>query len=746
MGEPSIKTGKRGHDESVYGTVVEMIADFERQFLKKNKTIDYQGAMEYIAMKAGYDYLKIGAQAMDLFFKSRRVRKSTVLNIIVDTVSTVRPEAILGHEQEIVKYALTMSCKHSNDRLFVASCAHLFATIGVVSRKQEVWNSAMDACIATVETRNDMNRKSLCSLFIENALSKRRELELAESRKQEMIDIKKSGKVEFLEDEDDRAIEMFNSEFAKLQDAIPKLRLVLKQTEEQSKTVPYMIVEIVGAIYKLSVGINLSKVSVYPQRKLPAPSSTGGQTLRKRVYSALSNLLTFAQPFAVEPFCSRQTHFLKTARLAVKTVLLHNSDVNEETEKWEPYEEGVLADLERFQAWPWDGRNKRSKALLLFEKELGRTVQAMKNRRYSIRVHRVCPTVPAIDVFETEQALEIGTTFVPRKSEVEEYVDYVETQAQEDIYFYNMELGDVQWEHPEEREKRLGKAGGTKQVFHWKGDPLEFERFPGHYCEINGKDLAYLLQNTGMKNALANIKQNTKLRREFLEYSKACQVLARGIRRHLAVQLVNKMKERVREEREGALLCIEDSLSMAKEKNARERKRKEAAAKRHRRAVLAKSHKRVYQKQTYAACTIQRYWGKFIILKKIRFIIAWHEDNQKTEALGSKFVIAESKRFQQELKRNRTKRRTKIHRYVKNADEFRKAADRYQKEVWFKHKMHKYKVFRKELEREMEEWEWDPALAEKQMMEFEEAEANRALVVDEGESSGDDEEFRKWRS
>ena len=46
----------------------------------------------------------------------------------------------------------------------------------------------------------------------------------------------------------------------------------------------------------------------------------------------------------------------------------------------------------------------------------------------------------------------------------------------------------------------------------------------------------------------------------------------------------------------------------------------------------------------------------------------------------------------------------------------------------------------------MEEWEWDPALAEKQMMEFEEAEANRALVVDEGESSGDDEEFRKWRS
>ena len=63
MGEPSIKTGKRGHDESVYGTVVEMIADFERQFLKKNKTIDYQGAMEYIAMKAGYDYLKIGDQS-----------------------------------------------------------------------------------------------------------------------------------------------------------------------------------------------------------------------------------------------------------------------------------------------------------------------------------------------------------------------------------------------------------------------------------------------------------------------------------------------------------------------------------------------------------------------------------------------------------------------------------------------------------------------------------------------------------
>ena len=120
-----------------------------------------------------------------------------------------------------------------------------------------------------------------------------------------------------------------------------------------------------------------------------------------------------------------------------------------------------------------------------------------------------------------------------------------------------------------------------------------------------------------------------------------------------------------------------DARDFGKKEN--QRKRKEAAAKRHRRAVLAKSHKRVYQKQTYAACTIQRYWGKFIILKKIRFIIAWHEDNQKTEALGSKFVIAESKRFQQELKRNRTKRRTKIHRYVKNADEFRKAADRYQK-------------------------------------------------------------------
>ena len=60
--------------------------------------------------------------------------------------------------------------------------------------------------------------------------------------------------------------------------------------------------------------------------------------------------------------------------------------------------------------------------------------------------------------------------------------------------------------------------------------------------------------------------------------------------------------------------------------------------------------------------------------------------------------------------------------------------------------MHKYKVFREELEREMEEGEWDPALAEKQMVDFEEAEANRALVVDEGESSGDDEEFRKWRS
>ena len=373
MGEPSIKTGKRGHDESVYGTVVEMIADFERQFLKKNKTIDYQGAMEYIAMKAGYDYLKIGAQAMDLFFKSRRVRKSTVLNIIVDTVSTVRPEAILGHEQEIVKYALTMSCKHSNDRLFVASCAHLFATIGVVSRKQEVWNSAMDACIATVETRNDMNRESLCSLFIENALSKRRELELAESRKQEMIDIKKSGKVEFLEDEDDRAIEMFNSEFAKLQDAIPKLRLVLKQTEEQSKTVPYMIVEIVGAIYKLSVGINLSKVSVYPQRKLPAPSSTG------------------------------------------------------------------------------------------------RTVQAMKNRRYSIRVHRVCPTVPAIEVFETEQALEIGTTFVPRKSEVEEYVDYVETQAQEDIYFYNMEWGTSSGNIQKSAKSDLGKRVVRSRSFIGKG-------------------------------------------------------------------------------------------------------------------------------------------------------------------------------------------------------------------------------------------------------------------------------------
>ena len=674
--------------------------------------LNYKGALDFFQFQK-CNYINVAVELVQAVLKARRARKALVLIFMLDCVLSSHEHATRAIDAtQTLDYITSMAVeKLADERCFVGACMHLAATIGVTSRDQTIYDASFCACVGIVKNRTDVSLPGSKQNFVTEycLLEERHSKNIAMHQK--MIADKKQI-VETLADEDDRALEEFNSEFRGLEEQIPKDRAKLSAILASAKEWCMFIVLVADAFHRICLGCTFMQVVVFSKRKLPLHTSK----LMEDLLVVLSKMLTFADVPESFPGEHHGAVFARTVSLAVKSfqVLMssvHDDDaVQDEEGRCLSVQTAFKASMELL-AVNKTLKGKVNQALL---REFKRVLQTIQNRAYSFRVQRVDATCSAAYVFRVTQSLRVRK-YEKEKSPSDIRVDFAQNEQTDDVFYFHWERNEVHWEHPD----RLGDKERVV-VFDWGGDFMRFDELarssrvknPQVFARIQGKDLMFLLKESdSARDAAKKIQLARTQRNEFLAYSAACQLLIRGIRRFLACRLIQRMRERVRSEFETKQMELEDIVASGIRSRRRhqfeEEQRREDARKRFRRSLLKKHELRHKAKQLAARNTIVRYWRAHVLRQQIRRVIREDESATFEAAQKTKLVRAEKQLHAKAVDLKNTRRRKRlvadIHRikndldYVDNLCQATRRAS----------KMNRYKVFRERLEDEITRHECD---------------------------------------